>query len=255
MTHPEAPLGEFRFSTGKSHLRLSGWTLLILAPIALFLLAARGNIDNLTGNQIAIGIFLLVMIAAMLLNFLFTRIDVYSDALVQKRFFSKHTFYFSPYMRLYIARWRYGLLNLTIGKHTAITLDDDYHYHLPPAFRQNEKIISVIESYLFSHSMHMLNQTYDTDETLNFGAIQLNRHYIVANDTVIARDDIAKINVNQGKLKIYTKNKKGNARIRSSATVHLDKIANFRLLCRFIGLNEFAEPKYFYRIKRILWFI
>ena len=95
MTHPEAPLGEFRFSTGKSHLRLSGWTLLILAPIALFLLAARGNIDNLTGNQIAIGIFLLVMIAAMLLNFLFTRIDVYSNALVQKRFFSKHTFYFS----------------------------------------------------------------------------------------------------------------------------------------------------------------
>lgn len=257
MTHPtQPPLGEFRFSTGKSHLRLTGWTLIILAPVVLFLLAARGNIDNLTGNQIAIGALLLTLIVALLLNFLFTRIDAYSNALVQKRFFSKQTIFFSPYMRLYAARWRYGLLTATIGRHTAVTLEDENsHYHLPPAFRQNEKIIRLIEQYLLDHALHILNQIYDADETLDFGAVQLSRQHITVGKTTLPRRELAKISIANGKLKIYAKNKKGHARLRPSAATGLDKVANFRLLCRFVELNEFADPKQFYRIKRILFFL
>lgn len=254
MSQSDIPLGEFRFSTGKSPLRLTGWTLLILAPVVLFLFAARGNLAAVTGNQIAISIMMLMLIVGVLLNFLFTRIDVYSHALVQKRFFSKHTIPFDPYMQLYISRWRYGLLVLTFGRCTTLTIDSNgIHYIIPPSFRQNEKIAETIENYLFKESMHMLNQIYDANEVLHFGAIQLSRNHISIGSEQLLRQNLGRLSINNGKLKIYAKNKKGEIKRLALTSVRLDKIANFRLLCRFVELNEFATHQQFYRIKRILF--
>lgn len=252
----EQQLGEFRFRTRKSLRHFGAWCVLVAVVSGLmFWWAAGGNAADISGNEIAIIALLMLLAFGFLLEFLAVRLDVYSEALVFKHLFGKQVVPFSPYMQLYVRRWRYGLLLFPFGRLCALELrDGDLHYRVPASFRHNERIAVVLGAYLFRHSMHMLNQIYDAGEVLDFGAVQLSRQHLTANGQSLPAADIVRYRIRGGRLKIYTAAATGRAKWRPALAVPLEGIANFRLLCRFIHLNDTGMLKDAYRVKRFLIF-
>lgn len=251
----EQQLGEFRFRVRKSLVRPFIWLSLLIYPI--YISYNYIKVPNIiTGNEIAIAICMLLFFIFFILISVTQRIDVYEKGLVYKKFIYKQNIIFNPYMQLYIQRWQWSIFSLfKMGKFTAFMLNDDGRQYLIPAtFHRTEQIIVILENYLFKTSMHMLNQIYDAGEVLHFGGIQLSRQHISIGDNVLERIQISHVRIYNGMVKFYEKNKNGKAKLMASQSMKISNIANFRLFCRFIELNDIGMLKQAYCTKKFLIF-
>lgn len=250
-------LGELRLRLRKSPWRLAVWAALVLSvPVAMFVAAANGRFADVTGNEVIISLLLLLGLMVLVADFATVRIDVHGEALVYRSLLSRRVVRFSPYMRLYVRRWRYGFLVFRFGRFTDVFLEDENgeRHHIRSSFRRNEQAAVVMEHYLFRNAMHMLNQIYDAGEVLDFGAVQLSREHIAAAGRTVLREQVGRYAIGGGKLKIYGGKKNAKLKLLPLASVQVEKIANFRILCRFIDLNDVGMIRHAYRIRR-LWFL
>lgn len=250
-------LGEFRFRMRKSPWRLAVWAVLVLSvPLAMFVAAANGRFADVTGNEIIISLLLVLALIILVADFATVCIDVHTEAMVYRRLLGRKVVRFSPYMHLYVRRWRYGFLMFRFGRFSDVHFEDEsgHSHHIRSSFHRNEQLAAVIEHYLFRNSMHMLNQIYDAGEVLNFGAIQLSRQHIGTAERAVLCEQVGRYAIGGGKLKIYGGRKNAKLKLLPLVSVPVEKIANFRILCRFIDLNDVGMIRHAYRTKRI-WFI
>ncbi|QMT31074.1 DUF6585 family protein [Alysiella filiformis] len=241
-------LGEKRFEIPKSKWRLAFWSaLIVLAALGLYLLAQK---RSLTVNELLLLAWLAVAQILFIVEYFRSRIDVYSNGIVRRRLFGQaYVFVFNPYMQVFVMRRSLGLWHWRVGRQTSVRLRDEMHeYRLPFSFSRNEEVVAEIENYLFRESMHMLNQLYDSGETLDFGAVQLNRNHIAVSGKYLLRNEFGKIDVRRGHLRIYGKNEKGKIKLLAFSKTPLHQIANFRLLCRFVEFNDVDVQAYAYRV-------
>lgn len=241
-------LGKKKFDIPKSNARFITWTAIIAISFFSIIFFARNR--SVTVNEVLILAWLLVAESLFFLEFFRSRIDVYSNGIIRRRLFGKpYVFIFNPYMQLFIQRRCLGFWRWRILKQTSLRLHDELHnYYLPYSFARNEEVVAEIEAYLFRESMHRLNQLYDAGETLDFGAVQLNRYHIAVAKKHLLREQFGTIDVRNGYLRIYAKNEKGKIKRLAFSKTPLHEVANFRLLCRFVDFNDTELPRYAYRI-------
>lgn len=241
-------LGEKKFDIPKSNARFITWSSLIVLAGATIVFFSRNR--SVTFNEVLTLGWLLIAECLFMLEFFRSRIDVYQNGIVRRRLFGKpYVFVFNPYMQLFVQRRCLGFWRWRVLKQTRVRLHDELHdYHLPYSFARNEEVVAEIETYLFRESMHMLNQLYDSGETLDFGAVQLNRYHIAIAKKHLLREQFGTIGVRNGYLRIYAKNEKGKIKRLAFAKTSLHEVANFRLLCRFVDFNDVETTRYAYRI-------
>lgn len=241
-------LGEKQFSIRKSKFRLAFWSVVIMGS-GLGIVAFAQN-RSLTFNEILLLVWLGVAQLLFFVELWRSRIDVYANGIVRRRLFGQaYVFVFNPYMQVFIKRRCLGLWHWRIGRQTRVRLRDEIHeYSLPFSFSRNEEVVAHIESYLFRVSMHMLNQLYDAGETLDFGAVQLNRNHIAVSGKYLLRNEFGQIDVRGGRLRIYAKNGKGGIKRLAFSKTPVHEIANFRMLCRFVDFNDVDIGRYGYRV-------
>lgn len=241
-------LGEKKFEIPKSNARFITWTGIIVMCFFSIVFFARHR--SVTGNEILILVWLLIAECLFMAEFFRSRIDVYENGIVRRRLFGQaYVFVFNPYMQLFIKRRCLGFWRWRVLKQTSLRLSDELHdYHLPFSFARNEEVALEIEAYLFRESMHMLNQTYDSGETLDFGAVQLNRYHVAVAKKHLLREQFGMVDVRNGWLRIYAKSEKGKIKRLAFAKAPLHEIANFRLLCRFVEFNDVNVTRYAYRV-------
>lgn len=247
----EETLGAFRFQIRKSKWRLALWSLLWLGLIASIAYPLKIKSRLLTVNEwVLLGFFAfwwLICIA----DFWRSRVRVYENGLVHYRLLGRpYIIVFTPYMQLLVRRWCFGIWKWRFGKQISVKIHDDLHHHrIPFSFgTQNEIVVSEVENYLFKVSMHMLNQIYDAGETLHFGAVQLNRHHIEVRKKHLLRNELGLVDIRNGNLRIYAKNKKGHAKRIAFSRTPIHQIANFRLMCRFIEFNDVEIQRFAYHV-------
>lgn len=241
-------LGEKKFDIPKSNARFITWLGLIVIASAMIIYFSRNR--SVTFNEVLTLAWLFIAACLFMAEYFRSRIDVYQNGIVRRRLFGKpYVFVFNPYMQLFIKRRCLGFWRWRIFRQTSVRLHDELHnYRLPYSFSRNEDVVAEIEAYLFRESMHMLNQLYDAGETLDFGAVQLNRYHVAVAQKHLLREQFGTISVRNGYLRIYAKSEKGKIKRLAFSKTSLHEIANFRLLCRFVDFNDTELLRYAYRV-------
>lgn len=249
MNIPEQ-LGMRLFRSKKSPIRLACWTALILIPALILVFPSRKSI---TVNEMVGGAFLGVITLYLFLDFIWSRVDMYENGLIHRRLFGKtNVIVFNEFTQIFVRRWCIGFLHWRLLPHVTVFIDNDgHHYKISSNFHRNNEIIAATEDYIYKNSMHMLNQLFDAGEILAFGDVQLGRNHIVVGGKYLLCNDIGKISIRDGYVRLYEKNGKGGSKRLTFSKTKLSKVSNFNILCRFIEFNDVSVQKFGYRVFKI----
>lgn len=243
-------LGNLLFRSRKSPVRFACWTALVLIPALILVFPSR---QSITVNEIIGGAVLGIITLYLLLDFLYSRVNVYENGLVHKRLFARtRIVLFNEFTQIFVRRWCVGFLAWRFLPHVTIFIDNDsHHYKISSNFSRNNEVIAAIEAYIYKNSMHMLNQLFDADEVLAFGDVQLSRNHIVVGGKYLLRNEIGEISIRNGYVRLYEKNGKGGVKRFPLSKTNLRNVSNFNMLCRFIEFNDVNVEKFGYRVFKI----
>lgn len=243
-------LGSLLFKSRKSPIRFACWTALVLIPALILVFPSR---QSITVNEIIGGSVLGIITLYLLLDFLWARVLVYENGIIQKRLFAKtHIIFFNEFMQVFVRRWCVGFLSWRFLPHITLFLDNDgLHHKISSNFNRNEEILVVIEAYIYKNSMHMLNQLFDAGEVLAFGDVQLSRNHVVVGGKYLLRNDIGQLSIHNGYVRLFEKNARGGIKRFTFSKTKLRNVANFNMLCRFIEFNDMNVQKFGFRVFKI----
>ena len=243
-------LGTLLFRSKKSPIRFACWTALILIPALILVFPSR---QSITVNEIIGGAVLGGITLYLLLDYIWARVDMYENGIVQKRLFSNtQVILFNEFTQIYVRRWCIGFLRWRFFPHVTVFIENDGHnYKISSNFHRNNEIITATETYIYNNRMPMFNQLFDAGEILAFGDAQLGSNQIVLGKKHLPRQDVGQISIKDGYLRLYEKNGKGGIKRLAFGKTKLRKVANLNMLCRFIEFNDVNIEKFGYRVFKI----
>ena len=108
-------LGTLLFRSKKSPIRFACWTALILIPALILVFPSR---QSITVNEIIGGAVLGGITLYLLLDYIWARVDMYENGIVQKRLFSNtQVILFNEFTQIYVRRWCIGFLRWRFFPH------------------------------------------------------------------------------------------------------------------------------------------